>query len=110
MKRLDFNDDVTDFLYVLDKDKKPVPATTAEWAAMFADAPGRTVKHETVGDAEVSTCFMGINLHVWSTVPATFETMIFGGRYDRECARCSTWEEAEVQHAEMVALVKNGRE
>ena len=39
--------------------------------------------------------------------PLLFETMLFGLIMDQSCWRCSTWEEAERQHAEVVALVKS---
>ncbi|KRQ99299.1 hypothetical protein [Bradyrhizobium valentinum] len=39
-------------------------------------------------------------------VPLLFETMIFGGPRDLAQQRCSTWAQAERQHAEAVALMR----
>lgn len=58
-----------------------------------------------IGDAEVSTVFLGIDYGFGRTPdPLLFETMVFYGP-DRECGRMMryfTWEEAERGHADIV--------
>lgn len=66
------------------------------------------VAETTVGGTWVSTVFLGLD-HNWEPggPPLLFETMVFPGN---ECWRCSTWEEAERQHAEVVEMVKKMQE
>ncbi len=88
--------------YIL-KDRQAVPASLEEWAKWFQTAD-RTVAKAEVGEAQVSTVFLGLN-HNWGDgPPLLFETMIFGGEHDKYQDRCSTWEEAEQMHAKAVAL------
>ena len=65
---------------------------------------GLHVADETVGNARVSTIFLGLN-HAFGPGPGLwFETMVFIRDYagDAEMERYSTWEEAEAGHARMV--------
>jgi hypothetical protein len=57
----------------------------------------------------VSTVFLGLD-HSWLSdgPPLIFETMIFGGPHSDHQTRASTWDEAERQHAEAVAMVRSG--
>jgi hypothetical protein len=68
---------------------------------------GWHVAKTKVGDAEVSTVFLGLD-HGWEVdaPPILFETMVFGGVLDQEQVRYATWAEAESGHAAMVARVK----
>lgn len=100
----------------------PIPvADTLEWARWFATHPAeRTVKQEMIGNVFVSTVFLGIdhNHSRFFTSPADpnarpllFETMAFFGIRPASksldiCERCSTWEEAEVQHEKVAASVR----
>jgi hypothetical protein len=95
--------------YILDGDKTPRLVTSEEWAAEWAstEIADRRVREDTVGDVYVSTVFVGIDHRFFGPGdPLIFETMIFDGPHDGECARSSTWEEAEEMHAEAVARVK----
>ena len=88
--------------YVLDADHKLRSAGLFEWAAFFEDAEARRVGADVVGDVRVSTVFLGID-HSWGAGPPLyFETMVFGGTWDQECDRYSTWDEAAAGHAETV--------
>lgn len=93
--------------YVLDG-KTPVPCESLEdWARTF-EASNRHVAQDIISDARVSTVFLGVN-HAWDDgPPLIFETMIFGGPHDGHQTRASTWEEAEQQHAEAVAMLRGG--
>jgi hypothetical protein len=85
--------------------KTPVAVNDAvEWAGWFKTAD-RTVAKTKVGDATVSTVFLGLD-HGFSGRVLLFETMVFGGEHDGDCTRAATWEEAERQHAHMVNVVR----
>ena len=67
-----------------------------------------TMKEKKLGFVEVSTVFLGIDHNHFGGEPLLFETMIFGGENEYEMTRCSTWEEAEAQHNEMIGRLKSG--
>lgn len=94
--------------YILDG-HEAVPADLMTWARFFEKAD-RIVAKTDVGDARVSTVFLGLN-HSWGDgPPMLFETLVFGGRHDGDMERCSTWEEAEAQHAAMVERLSGNGE
>lgn len=85
--------------------RMPVPVDLMTWARWFESAD-RVVAKSEVGDARVSTVFLGVD-HSWGEgPPLLFETMIFGGPHDEYQNRCSTWEQAEAMHAEAVRLAE----
>lgn len=65
---------------------------------------------DTVGDAEVSTVWLGLN-HAFTdeSPPVLFETLIFGGEYADEMMRYCTEDEAREGHARVVADLRAGR-
>ena len=75
------------------------------WAQWFETA-NRTVARTEMGTEVVSTVFLGIDHSFGNEIPILFETMVFGGDYDGDEKRYSTWEEAEVGHNEMVNMIK----
>lgn len=86
--------------------RKVVPCDLRTWASQFENADARRVAKYDEGGVEVSTVFLGLN-HAWGGGPPLwFETMVFGGPLDGEQERCTTFDEAERQHAEMVERVK----
>ena len=90
-------------------DHTPIPAPNLlEWARWFEIA-NRQVEKDHIGDIVISTVFLGID-HSFDVngPPLLFETMIFGGEFDQEQRRYSTWEEAEAGHQEFVKMVKIG--
>ena len=90
--------------YILNK-KEAVSANATEWAQWFEEAD-RRVADEMVGDVRISTVFLGLN-HQWGDgPPLLFETMVFGGKFDEDQWRYSTWEEAEKGHTETVEKVR----
>ena len=93
--------------YIL-KDGIPTPATFEEWARWFESPDnGRILKQEVVGDAKVSTVFLGLN-HNFDPdgPPILWETMIFGGVHDQYQDRCSgNREQAEAMHLKAVKLL-----
>lgn len=94
--------------YILDDDNRPVRAPNfmdgARW--MEANQHRKIVKQETIGAANVSTVFLGID-HNWGDgAPVLFETMVFGGEHDQFQDRCCTWKEAEAMHEKACAMVR----
>jgi len=87
-----------------------------EWAKWFESAGDeRIVRQDRAGKLNeilVSTAFLGIdhrfaNAHLpegGKLPPLLFETMIFNGGHDGYQARCSTREEALVQHQHALDL------
>jgi len=75
-----------------------------KWARWF-EKTDRRVNYTAVGDASVSTIFLGVDHQFGVGPPILFETMVFGGPLDGEQNRYPTWEEAERGHFEMVGQV-----
>ena len=79
------------------------------WARWFESAD-RVVAQTGIGEAKVSTVFLGNN-HSWGDGPPQwFETMVFGGPLDGEQDRYETWEQAEVGHAAMCERIQKAKE
>ena len=58
----------------------------------------------------ISTVFLGLD-HSWNGgEPLLFETMIFGGKYDGEMCRCSTWQQAEIMHNDVIEFTRNKKD
>jgi hypothetical protein len=98
--------------FILDDQNNVVPVDNVlDWGQWFEAATAnksRVVAQEQIGDAFVSTVFLGID-HGWNPAgpPIIWETMVFGGAMDGEQDRCpGTWDMAKAMHAEMVAKVK----
>jgi hypothetical protein len=70
------------------------------WRIAFTDFGGRL---------SVSTVFLGLDHRFTGDgPPLIFETMVFGGTdlTDRSCSRCTTWEQAEAEHARVVEALR----
>jgi hypothetical protein len=71
-----------------------------EWAKKFEE--NRQVAKDHIGDACVSTVFLGMDHQYYDdepdAPPMLFETIIFGGEHDESLWRYSTWEQAEQGH------------
>jgi len=77
------------------------------WAKWFESAD-RQVAHTYTckGKVRISTVFLGLDHSFGHGRPLLFETMVFGGSLDEEQEHCSTWEEAEIMHNQMIEKVK----
>lgn len=75
-----------------------------EWARWFETANRHIAKTELPNDVCVSTVFLGLDHSFGGKIPILFETMIFGGEYDRYQERYASWEEAEIGHLRAVKL------
>ncbi len=99
--------------YILDEHDRVVPEPDLfKWAAWFEHSKDKRVVARTqIGDARVSTVFLGLDHGRFSEFhepsPIVWETMVFGGKFDQEMDRCSgNREQAEGMHNAMVARVK----
>lgn len=93
--------------YILDEHGEPVAEPDLMlWADWMQDHP-RHVAQDQIGDARVSTVFLGLNHAVGNVEPLLFETMIFGGEHDQYQARYSRRADAIVGHAIAVAMVRS---
>jgi hypothetical protein len=93
--------------YILDG-RIPIPCADFITRARWFQASDRHVAKTDFGDVRVSTVFLGLDRSFGHGPPLLFETMIFGGPFDQDKyqERCSTWEEAEAQHAEAVEVAR----
>lgn len=83
-----------------------VPCDGTTWAKRFETAE-RRVALDNINGVKVSTVFLGLDHNFGSGPPLLFETMVFGGKYDQEQWRYSTWDEAEQGHKRIVEEVKS---
>lgn len=86
----------------------PVPCedllTWARWIEENEEAR-RVFWTRVLDTVDVSTVFLGLD-HGFGGRPLLFETMAFwDGEHGEEMMRCSTWSEAERQHAAMIRRV-----
>lgn len=96
------------FTYILDADRRPVNVPNdVAWFRWFGNEANRRVALDDVGDVTVSTVCGGIDRSYGRAPhPLVFETMIFGGEHDRWEELAASWAEAELIHAEAVAMVR----
>jgi hypothetical protein len=91
-----------------DKTTEQLPKGTYPSYADCTDE-NRRVGDNTVNDIRVSTVFIQLD-HNWDPdgQPLLFETMIFGGEYDNDMWRYTTWNEAKAGHERIVNCLKEG--
>lgn len=93
--------------YVLDDAGNPVPEPDLmKWGKAF-ETMNRQVARDEIGDARISTVFLGLDHSFDGGNPVLFETMVFGGKFDQECDRYFTRQEALKGHAAWVERVKS---
>jgi hypothetical protein len=93
--------------YILDG-HKVVAVGLLEWGTWLeTHRKERIVAKTMIGDAEVSTVFLGLDHRFGEGPPLIFESLIFGGVHDGEMEHYSTWEEAEAGHAKLVAMLSD---
>lgn len=92
-------------LFFLLDGKTPVRVHTwDEWVEPF-QRQNRVVAESVIGDARVSTVFLGINHSGNDNSPVLFETLVDGGVLDELMWRYHTWEDAEAGHQRVCALL-----
>lgn len=89
--------------YILEGKEPKLVEDVLEWARWFEAADRQVANTVLPSGVRVSTVFLGIDHSFYGGKPILFETMIFGGMYDGEQERYSTWEEAEAGHEKAVA-------
>jgi len=93
--------------YILDDHRSPVaePDLLA-WGRWYKKAD-RQIFEYNVDGVRISTVFLGHdNRPLPVGPPILYETMIWGGEYDRHMSRCATEDEARFNHAAAIAMVK----
>ena len=94
-------------IYYILEGKTPVLADLITWAKWFETSGDiRIVAKTEVGSTTVSTVFLGLDHSFGVRPPMLFETMIFRNGAGDDQWRCSTWDQAEDQHAEAVEIVR----
>lgn len=73
-----------------------------KWAEWFGNLENRVVFQTEIPGGMVSTVFLGLDHQFGKGPPLLFETMLFRDGESNDCERCSTWLEAEAQHAKML--------
>ncbi len=94
-------------IYYILKNQIPIGIEDVlEWGKWNEKAENKLVAFDKIGEAKISTVFLGID-HGFSDdrPPILFETMVFGGRFDQEQERYYTWEQAEEGHKKWVKRV-----
>jgi hypothetical protein len=93
-------------LYMLDGHTPLREEDVLKWAGWYETADTR-VAQTAIGPLEVSTVFIGLDHGRGAGPPKLFETVVFkGNEIVAGPQRCSTWDQAEAQHAAAVAEVK----
>lgn len=83
--------------YIL-KDNKAIPCDDiAEWVREMAKL-NQGVKYTKLDGVVISTIFLGVDIGFIGPAPILFETMIFGGVYDKFKHQTSTYDEAIAVH------------
>jgi hypothetical protein len=92
--------------YILDGKEPRAVQNVIEWSAWF-EAADRKVARTEIGDAVVSTVFVGLD-HAWEGPAILFETMVFadGHPLDEDQLRYRTWAEAETGHIEVCEQIQ----
>ena len=91
------------------KDKEPVSVDLLTWAK-WCEKTDRSVAKTKKDRITVSTVFLGLDHQRGDGPPLLFETMVFGGEFNGEMDRYSTWEEAEIGHKTMCEKVLSFRQ
>lgn len=93
----------------------PIETSVHEWALTFDPADPdasvwqRQIAHDTVGNVDVSTVFIGIDYSFGrDATPRCWETMIFGGENDNWQRRYNSHADALVGHRQALRYVKRG--
>lgn len=83
------------------EDRVVTSATLYEWAEWLEkNRKERVVAMDSLPTHEVSTVFLGVDHNCLGGDPEIFETMVFDMDGDAiDTYRCTTWEQAEEQHA-----------
>ena len=93
--------------YILDENREPVLEPDLFKWGRWLETANRKIGDSTVGDAQISTVFLGLDHGFSGGDPILFETMIFGGRHDEYQERYTTREDALKGHRAAVQMVES---
>lgn len=92
-------------------DRRGLPLVGPEaWSLLFNDPGYKRIGDDRIGEARVSTVWLGIDHGFGVGPPLIFETMIFGGPYNDDQWRYSTEAEAKAGHRRIVDALRRGVE
>ncbi|MHA1592413.1 MAG: hypothetical protein ACTSUP_08080 [Candidatus Heimdallarchaeaceae archaeon] len=94
--------------YILEGRNAVLCSDLMKWGKWFETANRHVAKTQINDMVKVSTVFLGLNHNFGAGLPILFETMVFGGEFDEEMERYSTWEQAERGHNKWVVKVSKG--
>jgi hypothetical protein len=91
------------------ENKKVIACTVDQFVKDLKNRYFREIARTQVNGkrATVITVFCGMNHGLFDDDPLFFETMVFGGSYDSQVFRSSSYQEAEEMHETIVDRVKN---
>jgi hypothetical protein len=92
--------------FILDENHVVQPCDDLMAFARWFEKADRHVARTQIGDALVSTVFLGFDHRYGDGPPILFETMIFSSPLAGYQKRCCTWAEAEQQHEEACRLLR----
>lgn len=90
-------------------DRNGTPIDIWAWCSLYEDDHYRQIVLTAVYDnVDVSTVWLGVDHNFWSPgkPPIIFETMVFGGLFDKEQYRYATEAQAIAGHDQIVAKVR----
>jgi len=101
-------DPIRPLYWILDDHGEPIPADTLTWAAWFEQTPAaRQLAYERVGDAQISTVFIGLDMGMGlQSIPRLWETAVFGGDLAGMVQRYPTRDAALAGHADIVQQIQ----
>ena len=96
--------------YILNADGQPQPMDDLlTWAQWMGTGDNKIVRRDDVGPYRVVTTFLGMDQYPHEgDDPFLWDTMVYGGKFDRECERYASKADAEAGHARMVQRVRDG--
>ena len=92
--------------YILDGHETIPCDNLMKWAKWFEKADRHIAKTKISNVITISTIFLGLDHSFGEGEPILFETVVFGGKFDGEMERYSTWEQAKEGHKKIVKKVK----
>lgn len=92
---------MTQLFYILE-DQEVVPANDIFTWMRWWENNDRRLAYEEIGQASVSTVFLGINHSLADGTPQFFETALFLGGHIHQVVRSATYQKAMEEHRHMV--------
>ena len=97
------------YLYTLDEENRPIKEPDINKWGKWLSEYERSVGCDKIKECGVSTIFLGVDCSPFAHTPVLWETMIFGGEFDRETERYTSHEDAVNGHKRWVDKVRGLR-